>query len=137
MARFKLFLERISCNAITDSLLEGNQDEIYLRVWYQKYNSILIKEEIPLGSFQPGNAIIYDKYILDEYNDLESLGFDFFDSDLFSADDLLGGFILSTPNELRLGPYTTATFDTIISSTIFNFNGNGSNYELILKYEAV
>ena len=135
MPRFKLTIENITCQSITDSLLEGNEDDLYLRIWHKRYSSVLILKEIPLGKFIPGSSDSFSKPVVDDhYDEIESLGFDIFDSDIFTPDDLLGGFILGSDNRIRMGMYTTAEEDNALSTTL-TLNGNGGQYLVSISYE--
>ena len=138
MPQFKLSIRTIRCLSITDSLLEGNEDELYIRVWHQHYSNIVIKEEIKLGLYKPGKVVEINKVIFEaQYFEIESLGFDFFDSDLFSPDDLLGGFILSPKNQMRLGPYSSFKPKDNDNWPLFTFTGNRGHYLVEALFEAV
>ena len=61
-------------------MLEGNEDELYVKVWHEGFICNIVKEEIPLGSFAVGEEIEMEGDIFGEnLADIDGLGFDFDD----------------------------------------------------------
>ena len=136
MFTFKVYIKSIHCNSITDSLLEGAEDELYLRVWHKDFNNIFPKQEISLGNFTPGKKVDINRIVFDrQFPEIDSLCFDFYDSDKFSSDDLLGGFTLSPKNIMKVGPDTKYTHEKNNMMSSFQLIGHGSDYVIEATFQ--
>ena len=118
-------------------MLEGLQDELYIKVWHPSRAGAVIIKQVPLGKFSPDTEVpVYSEIFDQELEGIQQLHVDIYDTDQLSQDDFLGGFILTPYNELQLKENTVCFPPQRNELHHFILKGNNSHYEFDAHYAA-